>query len=117
MILHCFLVEGGASPACVNTTQTAPFLLSCAWPEDLRSKPSVSVYLAGVRIIAKARAWLATRALARLVNLTLPHRPQHLTLQFNVYKLADKTYYDKSYRKYASVAAARSAVITAHFSY
>ncbi|WP_180979339.1 hypothetical protein [Janthinobacterium sp. AD80] len=47
----------------------------------------------------------------------MPHLPQHLALQFNVYKLADKTYYDKSYRKYASVAAARSAVFTAHFSY
>ena len=42
---------------------------------------------------------------------------KHLALQFNLYNLTDKKYYDKAYGNYASVAAGRSAVITANFSY
>lgn len=41
----------------------------------------------------------------------------HLQLQLNLNNLTDKLYYDKAYGNYASVAAGRSAAMTASFSY
>lgn len=42
---------------------------------------------------------------------------KHLQLQLNLNNLTDKLYYDKAYGNYASVAAGRSAVMTANFTY
>lgn len=42
---------------------------------------------------------------------------KQLSLQLNLYNVGDKKYYDKAYGNYASVAAGRSAVVTASFSY
>ncbi|MFL9924508.1 TonB-dependent siderophore receptor [Herbaspirillum lusitanum] len=41
----------------------------------------------------------------------------NLELQLNLYNLTDKLYYDSSYPVYATIAAGRSAVLSAHFRY